>query len=120
MQDLTGKTVLVVGGSSGIGLAIGEAFAREGCRVVLAGGASLSVASPMLYRRCDATHRSQVGELAEWVERESGPVESASVGLNVPTRWPSSHPRISIASSRGKYHRRLQLPARHPAPCGAC
>ena len=32
-MELTGKTCVVVGGASGIGLAIAEAFAAEGCRV---------------------------------------------------------------------------------------
>lgn len=34
-MDLTGKTVLVTGASSGIGRACSEAFAREGCRLLL-------------------------------------------------------------------------------------
>ncbi len=35
-MDIAGKRVLVTGGSKGIGLACGMAFAREGCDVVLA------------------------------------------------------------------------------------
>jgi NAD(P)-dependent dehydrogenase (short-subunit alcohol dehydrogenase family) len=36
MRDLQGKTAVVTGGASGIGLALGRAFAREGMKVMLA------------------------------------------------------------------------------------
>lgn len=36
MQDLRGKTAVVTGGASGIGLAIAELFGRQGCRLLLA------------------------------------------------------------------------------------
>ena len=36
MRDLMGKTALVTGGASGIGLALGRAFAEAGMNVVLA------------------------------------------------------------------------------------
>jgi nucleoside-diphosphate-sugar epimerase len=36
MKDLAGKTAVVTGGASGIGLAMGEAFAKRGMNVVLA------------------------------------------------------------------------------------
>ena len=36
MRDLTGKTAFITGGGSGIGLALGCAFARTGVRVMLA------------------------------------------------------------------------------------
>ena len=36
MQDLRGKTAFVTGGASGIGLAMAEAFGREGMNVMLA------------------------------------------------------------------------------------
>ena len=32
MQELAGKTVFVTGGASGIGLALGRAFAEPACR----------------------------------------------------------------------------------------
>jgi NAD(P)-dependent dehydrogenase (short-subunit alcohol dehydrogenase family) len=35
MRDLTGKTAVVTGGASGIGLGLAERFAREGMRVVI-------------------------------------------------------------------------------------
>ncbi|TDG13428.1 SDR family NAD(P)-dependent oxidoreductase [Seongchinamella unica] len=36
MQDFPGKTAVITGGASGIGLAMGEAFAAEGMNIVLA------------------------------------------------------------------------------------
>ena len=36
MRDLAGKTAFVTGGASGIGLAMGRAFAEAGMRVMLA------------------------------------------------------------------------------------
>src|SRR5690348_95554 len=36
MQDLNGKTAIITGGASGIGLGIARAFAREGMHVMLA------------------------------------------------------------------------------------
>ena len=36
MQDLKGKVAFITGGASGIGLAMAEAFGREGMSVMLA------------------------------------------------------------------------------------
>ena len=36
MQELAGKTAFVTGGASGIGLALGRAFAEAGMQVMLA------------------------------------------------------------------------------------
>ena len=36
MKDLAGRTAVITGGASGIGLALAERFGREGCRILLA------------------------------------------------------------------------------------
>jgi NAD(P)-dependent dehydrogenase (short-subunit alcohol dehydrogenase family) len=36
VQSLKGKTVVITGGSSGVGRATAEAFALEGCNIVVA------------------------------------------------------------------------------------
>jgi NAD(P)-dependent dehydrogenase (short-subunit alcohol dehydrogenase family) len=44
-QGLSGKTVCVIGGASGIGLAIAAAAAREGAQVFVTGTSETSVAA---------------------------------------------------------------------------
>lgn len=72
---LEGKTAVITGGSRGLGLAIAEAYAREGARVVLAarGQASLDAALERLRAAgyaasgfaCDAGDLEQVRALAQ-------------------------------------------------------
>lgn len=102
MQNLKDKTVLVVGGGSGIGLGIGEAFAREGAKVVLSSRTQTSldaaknlpeVGSSFLTHAADATNREQVAELVEWTEANAGPIDIVvySAGMNVPERLFDNH-----------------------------
>jgi len=91
-MELTNQVALVTGGGSGIGLAIAESLAKEGCRVVITGrneqklrdvaGASMTV------RACDVSNRDDVNELFASVEKELGPVDILvnSAGINVPKR----------------------------------
>lgn len=97
MESLNNKVVLVVGGGTGIGLGIGVAFAREGSRVVLAGRTAATlqaatqlpdVGSSLLTKTCDATERTQVAGLVDWVKKEAGPIDILvySAGTNVAKR----------------------------------
>ena len=45
MRDLAGKTAFVTGGASGIGLALGRAFAAAGMNVMLADVETLALAA---------------------------------------------------------------------------
>src|SRR5688572_8226884 len=83
--DFEGKTVLITGGSRGLGLVLARRFAAEGANVAvcardpreleraradLAGRGASVFAFP-----CDVTDRSQVRELVEVVKRHFGRVD---------------------------------------------
>ncbi|MBX6723172.1 MAG: SDR family NAD(P)-dependent oxidoreductase, partial [Dactylosporangium sp.] len=78
-----GRTVLVTGGSRGIGLAIARAFAAQGDRVAVTHRSSAP--PPDLFAvACDVTDPSSVDEAFTRVEAELGPVEVlvANAGVN--------------------------------------
>ncbi|HEY8534333.1 MAG TPA: 3-oxoacyl-[acyl-carrier-protein] reductase [Micromonospora sp.] len=68
------RTVLVTGGNRGIGLAIAEAFAKQGDRVAVTHRGS-DVPSHFFGVRCDVTDAEQVDAAFTAVENELGPVE---------------------------------------------
>ena len=92
--DLTGRTALVTGGSSGIGLAIGAALGKAGARVILAArrAAELDAAVDDL-QRDGITAAALVSDLAasgaaEALAREAGAVDilvnAAGINLRQP------------------------------------
>lgn len=102
MQDITQKTVLIIGGGSGIGFGIAEAFAVEGASVVISSRSQASLdeaveKSPQKDRlrafAADATDREQVAQLVEHTEQEVGPIDILvySAGMNVPERLFENH-----------------------------
>ncbi|MDW5328181.1 3-oxoacyl-ACP reductase FabG [Plantactinospora sp. KLBMP9567] len=68
------RTVLVTGGNRGIGLAIAQAFAKQGDRVAVTHRGSNPPAD-LFGVRCDITDSAQVDEAFSAVEAELGPVE---------------------------------------------
>ncbi|MFC6020998.1 3-oxoacyl-ACP reductase FabG [Plantactinospora solaniradicis] len=68
------RTVLVTGGNRGIGLAIAQAFAKQGDRVAVTHRGS-SPPADLFGVRCDVTDSAQVDEAFSAVEAELGPVE---------------------------------------------
>ncbi len=120
MENLKNKVVLVVGGGSGIGLGIGLAFAREGCRVVLAARTAASleaakklpeVGAALLTKTCDATNRAEVGELVAWVTANAGPIDVLvySAGVNVAKRTfaeidPAEFDRVTSINATGAFN----------------
>ncbi|GIG92890.1 3-oxoacyl-ACP reductase FabG [Plantactinospora endophytica] len=68
------RTVLVTGGNRGIGLAVAQAFAKQGDRVAVTHRGSNPPAD-LFGVRCDVTDSAQVDEAFSAVEAELGPVE---------------------------------------------
>jgi NAD(P)-dependent dehydrogenase (short-subunit alcohol dehydrogenase family) len=96
-MKLAGKSALVTGGGSGIGLGIAQGLAAEGCRVAIAGrrGEVLREAAaawigkpPMLTHEVDVADRKSVEKLFAWQEKELGPLDFLinSAGINIKTR----------------------------------
>jgi NAD(P)-dependent dehydrogenase (short-subunit alcohol dehydrogenase family) len=94
---LKDKRAVVVGGGTGIGLGIAQAFAAEGCRVAIAGrredklreaaGAWLGD-PPLLYHPVDVTDRHSVEKLIAWANERLGQIDILvnSAGTNIRTR----------------------------------
>jgi NADP-dependent 3-hydroxy acid dehydrogenase YdfG len=120
METLKDKVILIVGGGTGIGLGTGVAFAREGCRVVLAARTAASldaarklpgVGPALLTRVCDAADRAQVAELVAWTTKEVGPIDVLvfSAGVNVPKRTfaemdPDDFARVMGVNAAGAFN----------------
>jgi 3-oxoacyl-[acyl-carrier protein] reductase len=68
------RTVLVTGGNRGIGLAIAQAFAKQGDRVAVTHRGS-DVPEGLFGVRCDITDAAQVDAAFTAIEAELGPVE---------------------------------------------
>ncbi len=83
--DLRGQTVLITGGSRGLGLVMAREFAREGARVAICArnNAELEQARADLAARgadvlavlCDVTDKVQVGSLVETVRDRFGRID---------------------------------------------
>jgi NAD(P)-dependent dehydrogenase (short-subunit alcohol dehydrogenase family) len=80
------RTVLVTGGNRGIGLAIAQAFAKQGDRVAVT-HRSGTPPTDFLAVRCDVTDAASVDAAFSAVEAELGPVEVlvANAGITADT-----------------------------------
>ena len=84
MKDFNGKLAVVTGGASGVGLAIGEALAKEGAKVILTDieQESLEASTAILVEQslnvsckvADVSDSTSVHELAKWCQSEHGSV----------------------------------------------
>jgi 3-oxoacyl-[acyl-carrier protein] reductase len=72
---MTTRTVLVTGGSRGIGLACARAFAAAGHRVAVTSSSTPIEEAGLLTVKCDVTDPEQVEAAVTQVEEQLGPVE---------------------------------------------
>ena len=72
-MDIAGRRVLVTGGSKGIGLACGMAFAREGCDLILVSrdAAALEKAAADIRARHNVSVMVHAADLSDAVAREA-------------------------------------------------
>ncbi len=95
--SLQGKTAVVTGGGTGIGLGIAKALADEGSRVVIAGrrddvlreaAAAHGDGQPLLCHPVDVADRESVAALFGWAEEQLGQIDILvnSAGTNIRDR----------------------------------
>ncbi|MET0729110.1 MAG: 3-oxoacyl-ACP reductase FabG [Acidimicrobiales bacterium] len=82
--DLTARTVLITGGSRGIGLATARAFVAAGHRVAVTFSATPVDEPGLLAVKCDVTDPGQVDAAVAQIEEQLGSVEVlvANAGIN--------------------------------------
>jgi NAD(P)-dependent dehydrogenase (short-subunit alcohol dehydrogenase family) len=96
-MKLDGKTAVITGGGSGIGLAIAQAFVDEGAQVVISGRgksrlrealATRPQATKFLAHACDVADRNSVASLFGYARDQLGEIDILvnSAGINVPKR----------------------------------
>jgi NAD(P)-dependent dehydrogenase (short-subunit alcohol dehydrogenase family) len=120
MNTLSGQSVLITGGGSGIGLAAARLFLDEGARVVIAGrdanklrraADSLKGGDRLIQRPTDVTDPEQVRQLVEDVNRRFGRIDVLvnNAGLNIKERTlreltPERWRRLLAGNLEGAFH----------------
>ena len=109
-MDLAGHTVLVTGGTSGIGLALAERFMLDGSEVIVCGRnedklSAVKAKHPNMHARaCDVAIAAERVSLAERIVREFPRLDvlvnnagvQRRVALTQPEPWDETHQEIAI------------------------
>ena len=130
---LKGKTALVTGSTSGIGLGIAVALARQGARIVLNGFGDLegpqaairACGVPVTYHGADMSRPDEIGAMVQYATQQFGGVDIlvnnagiqhvARIEYFPPERWDAV---IAINLSSAFHTTRLALPAMQAAGWG--
>jgi NAD(P)-dependent dehydrogenase (short-subunit alcohol dehydrogenase family) len=120
MNTLSGQSVLITGGGSGIGLAAASLFLAEGARVAIAGrdadklrraADSLDGGDRLIHRSTDVTDPEQVRQLVEDVNSQFGRIDVLvnNAGLNIKERTlreltPERWRRLLAGNLEGAFH----------------
>lgn len=109
-MELAGHTVLVTGGTSGIGLALAERFLRSGNEVIVCGRREdkleeIKTKNPSIHtRKCDLSVPAERVSLAQWAVREFPQLDvlvnnagiQRHIDLSQPEPWRTTHQEIAI------------------------
>jgi NAD(P)-dependent dehydrogenase (short-subunit alcohol dehydrogenase family) len=111
---LAGKTVLITGGSRGLGLAMAREFCREGSRVAICARDSAEIERALsvnqlastgaIGRICDITNRESVREMIQDVCDQLGPIEVLVNNAGVIQVGPSELMELSDYDEAMKAH----------------
>jgi len=115
-MSLQGKTALVTGGATGIGLAIARALAGAGCRVAIAGRREeklreAAAGTAFLFHPVDVACRDSVNALFAWCTQELGRIDILinAAGVNIKNRTmaamrPEQWDDVMAANATGAYN----------------
>ena len=112
------QNVLVVGGGSGIGLAIARGFSDDGCSVAIAGRDEEKLAAavrnsphPLQHHAVDVASRDSVGALVAWFRQSIGTIDIFvnAAGTNIKNRTmaemrPEQWDQILSINATGAYN----------------